>query len=89
MSDEPDCPHFWKFSRGDEFFGSIRRRIVLSLAAMLGWVSFALLFVAFWAHEFSLFQGIVVIVVSLLVLFGLVAGAWISFGMRFARGWSY
>ncbi len=71
------------YSRGYDFFGSIRRRSLATLGAVLGWMGFVLLFVAFWAHAFTLFQSIVLIVVSLLGLFGLVVGLWITFGTRF------
>lgn len=70
------------FERND-FFGLIRRRVLLSIAATVGWLSLALLYLAFWAPRFSLFQNIVVVAVSLLVVAGVVVGAWISFGIRF------
>jgi len=69
------------------FFGGLRRRILGSMASVVGWVSFVLLYFAFWAGSFTLFQSIVLMVVSVLVLFGLLAGMWISFGLRFASGW--
>jgi hypothetical protein len=67
--------------------GRLRRRIVTSIAGVVGWVSFTLLYVAFWAHGFSLFQSIVVVVVSFLIVSAIVVGGWISFGMRFADRW--
>jgi hypothetical protein len=54
----------------------------------VGWVSLVLLYGAFWASSFSIFQDIVVAVVSLLVLAAVLLGAWISFGMRLVGdGW--
>lgn len=73
--------------RDYDFLGGLRRRILASIAATVGWLSLTLIYVAFWAHNFSLFQSIVVIVVSLLVLFGILMGAWISYGMKFGRHW--
>jgi len=76
--------------RSHEFdlFGSIRLRILGSLAASVGWICLTLLYVAFWAHGFSLFQSIVLVVVSLLVLAAFLLGAWVSFGLRFVGRWS-
>jgi len=70
-------------SREFDLFGSIRRRVLASIAATVGWLSLTLLYLAFWAQGFSIFQSIVVVVVSLLVLTAFLLGAWISFGMRF------
>jgi hypothetical protein len=70
------------------FFGMIRRRILVTLGATVGWLSLILLYVAFWAHAFSLFQSIVVVVVSLLILGAVVLGTWISFALRFAEPWT-
>jgi hypothetical protein len=75
-------------SRNYDFLGGLRRRIVASIAATVAWLSLTLLYVAFWAHNFSLFQSIVVIVVSLLILSGVLLAAWISYGMRFGRHWA-
>ena len=71
-----------------DFFASLRRRIVASLAATVGWICLTLLYVAFWAHGFTIFQSIVLILVSLLVLGAFLVGAWVSFGLRFHdRSW--
>jgi hypothetical protein len=74
-------------SREFDFFGSIRRRVLVSIAASVGWLCLVLLYLAFWATGFSLFQSIVVVVVSLLVLAAVLLGAWISFGMQFMGRW--
>jgi hypothetical protein len=73
--------------RDFDLFGSLRRRILATLALVVAWVSFTLLYVAFWATGFSLFQSIIVVVVSLLVLTAGVLGAWISFGLKFVDRW--
>jgi hypothetical protein len=70
-----------------DFFGSIRRRVLASIAATAGWLCLILLYWAFWASGFSLFQDIVVVVVSLLVLGSVLLGSWVSFGMRFVGTW--
>lgn len=67
--------------------GRLRRRILVSIAASVIWLSTVLLFLAFWATRFTIFQDIVVIVVSLVVLAGALLGAWVSFGLRFVNHW--
>jgi hypothetical protein len=67
--------------------GALRRRVVLSIGACAAWVSLTLLYVAFWAHGFSLFQSIVVVLVSLVVLTAVLLGAWASYGLRSVGRW--
>jgi hypothetical protein len=74
-------------SREFDLFGSLRRRILASIGVTVGWLCLTLLYVAFWAHGFSLLQSIVVVVVSLLVLGAILLGVWVSFGLRFAGRW--
>ncbi len=69
--------------RGFEMFRGLRRRLVASVAAFTGWVSVTLLFLAFWAGRFTLLQDIVVLVVSLVMLLGVLAATWVSFGMGY------
>jgi hypothetical protein len=74
-------------SRRFDLMGSIRRRILISIGALVGWLCLVILYLAFWAGGFSLFQSIAIILVSLLVLMAVLLGAWISFGMRFTGRW--
>jgi hypothetical protein len=74
-------------ARDYDFIGGLRRRILVSIAATVGWLSATLLYLAFWATHYNLFQNIVVVIVSLLVLTGILLGAWVSYGLRFARRW--
>ena len=67
----------------------VRRRVLVSIAGGVGWVCFTLLYVAFWAHAFSIFQSVIVVIVSLLILGGILAGSWVSFGMRLAGRWTH
>ena len=69
-----------------DLFGSLRRRILASIAGGVAWISFTLLYVAFWAHGFSVWQSLAIVLVSLVVLVGLLAGAWVSYGLSFLRG---
>jgi len=60
-------------------------RIQLSILGPVAWVCFTLLYVGFWAHGFSLFQSVIVILVSLILLFGIMGAAWAAWGMRRGR----
>ena len=78
--DNPFSPH-------GSLFGRIRRRILVSIGAGTAWISFTLLYVAFWATHFTLFQDIVIVFVSLLILTAVLAGAWVSAGIGFLHDW--
>lgn len=62
----------------------LRLRVAASILLFVGWLSFVLLYAAFWAGGYSLFQSIVIVLVSLLVLAGILGAMWASWGMRFA-----
>jgi hypothetical protein len=75
-------------SKVSETSRSVRRRVVASIIAPVAWLSLTLLYVGFWAHGFSLFQSIIVVIVSILVLFAVMAVLWVSFGFREASRWA-
>lgn len=64
-----------------------RGRVLLSVLGPIAWLIFTLLYVGFWAKGFSLFQDVVVVLVSILVLGGVMAAVWISWGGRWMRDW--
>jgi len=59
--------------------------IVLSFLAVVAWLVFILLFALYWSTGFSLFQDVIVTIVSLLVMGLLVGLMWVVWGMRFAK----
>jgi hypothetical protein len=65
-----------------------RARIVASILGPVAWLSFTLLYVGFWASGFTLFQSVIVILVSVLILAGLMGALWASWGMRH-RPWAW
>jgi len=87
MAPPPGPENFWPEAPISATLTSLKYRIVASILVPVGWLSATLLYLAFWAHGFSLFQNVVLVVVSILVLFGVMAGIWISFGFRQARTW--
>jgi hypothetical protein len=87
MSAETHEPDWWMREGRRYSIGALRRRVVFSIGACAAWVSLTLLYVAFWAHGFTLFQSIAVIFASLVILFAALLGAWVSYGLRFAGRW--
>jgi len=69
-----------------ESWGGLRWGIVASIVGPIAWLVFTLLFVGFWAQGYSLFQSIIVILVSLLILAGVLGTAWTVWGTR-SRNW--
>jgi len=61
-------------------------RILLSILLPTAWLSLTLLYVGFWAPSFSLFQSIIIIIVSIILLAGVLAATWVSFGLRYRFG---
>lgn len=61
-------------------------RILLSILLPTAWLSLTLLYVGFWAPSFSLFQSLIVIAVSIILLGGILGATWVSFGMRYRTG---
>ncbi len=60
-------------------------RVAISIVSVFGWLSFVLLYFAFWADGFTGVQSGVLILVSLLVFIAVNGAAWASWGTRYAR----
>jgi len=69
-------------------FRSLMWRVAATIAAAVVWMSFILLYLAFWAHGFSWFQDVAIGVVAFLALIGGVVAIWVSFGLRLVRRWT-
>jgi hypothetical protein len=59
--------------------------IVLSILAFIGWLVFILFYALFWSTGFTLFQNIIVTIVSFLVTGGVVGILWVVLGMKYAK----
>ncbi len=68
----------WKDSR-------LLALIVGSILAFVVWLVFILFYALFWSTGFTLFQNVIVTVVSFLVTGGLVGIMWVVWGMKYAR----
>lgn len=64
-----------------------RWRVLASIIGPVAWICFTLLYVGFWASGFSLFQSIIVILVSVIILGGVMGVLWTSWGPRYHRPW--
>jgi hypothetical protein len=64
-----------------------RWRILVSILGPVAWLCFTLLYVGFWATGFTLFQSIIVILVSVIILAGLMGALWTTWGPRYPRRW--
>ncbi len=62
-------------------------RIVVSIIVFFGLLIFAIVYVAFFASSFSLFQQIAIILVALLVGIAILGAMWVSWGMKFGKEW--
>lgn len=56
--------------------------ITVSVVSAVGWLIFILVHAAFWSEGFSLFQNIVIGVVSFLVATGLAGLVWVIWALR-------
>ena len=68
-------------------FEGLRRRILFSIILPIGWLIFTLLYVAFWATGFTLFQSVVIVLVSALLLGGTMGAVWMYWGPKYSRQW--
>jgi len=68
--------------------GRLRTAIVGTVLGSTAWLSFTLLYLGFWAHGFSWLQNLVVILTSLVLLFGIIVAFWVSYGLGHARRWA-
>lgn len=59
--------------------------IVLSILAFVVWLVFILFYALFWSTSFTLFQNIIVTIVSFLVTGGLLGIMWVIWGMKYSK----
>ncbi len=80
----PAAPPPWPYEHRYPGF-DLRVRVMASIILGVAWLVFILLFAAFWSTGYSLFQDIVILIVSFVILAGVLGAMWASWGMRFAR----
>jgi hypothetical protein len=76
-------------SRDAEPLPGLRWRILASIIGPISWLVFTLLYVGFWAAGFSLFQSVIVVLVSILILGGVMGVLWTAWGSRYRGRWGW
>jgi len=61
--------------------------IVSSIIGAIAWLIFILLYALYWSQGFSLFQNIIVTIVSLAIAALLIGLMWIIWGTKYSRKW--
>ncbi len=61
--------------------------IVVSILAIVAWLVFILLFALYWSNGFSVFQNVIVTIVSLVITGMLIGLMWVVWGSRSA--WNF
>jgi len=60
-------------------------RVAASILIAIGWLSFVILWLFFYAHEYNIFQNLAIVIVSVIVSIGVLAAMWAPWGMRMAK----
>jgi hypothetical protein len=61
----------------------IKWRLALTIYGSIGWLIFIIAYLAFTPNSFSLWQNIAIVLISLLILGGIMAGIWIPWKMTY------
>ena len=56
---------------------SLSSKIAITVITGIAWLAFVILFLAFYAGKFDIWQNIAILLVSALIALGMVAVAWI------------
>ena len=57
-------------------------RISLSIVMSIGWLIFLIVWLAFFAGDYTLYKNIAIIMISILVLFLILGGSWAAWGLK-------
>jgi len=72
-------------NENQEFPPGLAPRVAVSIIVLFGLLIFAIIYVAFYAISFSLFQKIAVIMVAILVAIGILGAMWASWGIKYGK----
>jgi len=59
-------------------------RVGLSIFVVFGWLAFLVIWLFFYAGDYDVFQNIAIFLVSVIVGIGILAGAWATWGIKYA-----
>ena len=64
-------------------------RIQLSIVCSVGWLVFLILWLAFFASNYTVYQNLAIVIASILMVFLLLGGVWALWGLRMVpkEGW--
>jgi hypothetical protein len=60
-------------------------RVGLSILVVFGWLAYLIIWLFFYAGDFGVFQNIAIFLVSIIVAIGVLAAAWATWGIRYAK----
>ena len=63
----------------------MRWRVSLSIIVGVGWIVFLILWLAFYASDFSVYENIAIFLASLLIVGAILGASWASWGMKYSR----
>ncbi len=58
-------------------------RVSLSIGMGIGWLIFVIVWLAFYASDYTLYKNIAIIMISILVVFLVLGGSWAAWGLKF------
>ena len=66
----------------------IAPRVAVSIGVFFGWLSFLILFLAFYADlGFSIYQNLAIFLTSILVALAILGPIWVHWGIKTGRAW--
>jgi len=60
-------------------------RVGLSILVVFGWLAYLIIWLFFYAVDFGVFQNIAIFLVSIIIAIGILASAWATWGIRYAK----
>jgi type VI protein secretion system component VasK len=62
-------------------------RVSLSVLVSIGWLAFLVIWLFFYAGEYSIYQNLAVFLASILVVAAVMGASWASWGIRQKQEW--
>lgn len=78
---------FMNLNENQETPPGLASRVVISIIVFFGLMIFSIIYVAFFASTFSLFQKIAAILVAILVAIAILGAMWSSWGIKYGKEW--
>ena len=60
-----------------------RWKVSLSIIVSIGWLVFLILWFAFYASNYTVYQNIAIILVSILIMCAILGASWASWGIKY------